>query len=95
MTSCVLKYLVKGVQTDRERKSALIRELSDVLPHAQSIVVLPVVDGFSVEVEMASMTPFNQDSFEPYFAEHILPDAVRIGCREDGEYHLLKARYSG
>lgn len=95
MTACVLKYLVRGVPAQRETQSDLKEELALALPRAASIVVLPVVDGFSVEIEMVDLHPFSSTSFEPYVAEHILPDAVKVGCRVDNhELHLLKAHFA-
>lgn len=95
MPSCILKYLVKGVPPERGAQHDLREELQDALPQAQSIVVLPVVDGFSVEIEMADMKPFSRDSFEPYVAEHVLPDAVSVGCRVSRpNLQLLKAHYN-
>jgi len=94
--ACILKYLVKGVTPERESQSALQRELHELLPNANSIVVLPVVDGFSVEIEVADVAPFSRTSFEPYVAEHILPEAVQIRCRpaEPAQLQLLKAHYA-
>lgn len=95
MTACVLKYLVKGVSTSRETQSDLQREIQDALPNAQSVVVLPVVEGFAVEIEMADLGPFSTTSFEPYVAEHVLPDAVNIGCRvTQHQLQLLKAHFA-
>ena len=95
MTACILKYLVKGVGTSRETQGDLQREIADSLPNAQSIVVLPVVEGFAVEIEMADLAPFNSTSFEPYVAEHVLPEAVSISCRvSDHQLQLLKAHFA-
>ena len=95
MTACVLKYLIKGVSTDRECQHDLKREISDALPNAQSVVVLPVVEGFAIEIEMADLSPFNRSSFEPYVAEHVLPEAVNIGCKVSAhQLQLLKAHFA-
>ena len=91
-----MKYLVKGVSADREQRGDLQAELYDNLPGATSVVTLPVVQGLSVELEIADIAPFSRDSFEPYIAEHVLPEAVAIRC-EDGsmaQIQLLKARFS-
>ena len=94
--ACILKYLVKGVRPDRDNQHDLQRELLELLPHAVSVVVLPVVDGYSVEIEMTDLKPFSRSSFEPYVAEHILPDAVQICCRPESrvQVQLLKAHYA-
>lgn len=95
MTACVLKYLVKGVDTSRDTQSGLVREILACLPEAQSVVALPVVDGFAVEIEMADLRPFNKQSFEPYIAEHVLPEAVAIGCKvQDHQLQLLMAHFA-
>jgi len=95
MTACILKYLVKGVSTSRETQGDLRREIEEALPQAQSVVVLPVVEGFAVEIEMADLSPFTRSSFEPYIAEHVLPEAVSIGCRvTDHHLQLLKAHFT-
>ena len=94
--ACILKYLVKGVDPDREPRHQLRQELHDALPHASSIVVLPVVDGVSVEIEMLDLAPFNRSSFEPYVADHVLPDAVTTACRPhlDPQLQLLKSYFA-
>ncbi len=93
--ACILKYLVKGVRPERDKQHDLQRELMDLLQHAVSVVVLPVVDGYSIEIEMTDLKPFSRSSFEPYVAEHVLPDAVQICCRPAGrvQVQLLKAHY--
>ncbi len=90
-----LRYLVKGVRTTRDAKSELQQELAQSLPHAHAITVLPVVEGFSVEIEVTDLKPFNRTSFEPYVAEHVLPDAVRLRCERTGELgvQLLKSYF--
>ena len=94
--ACILKYLVKGIVPEREDQRALGDDIQELLPHANAVVVLPVVDGYSVEIEVTEMTPFSRTSFEPYVAEHILPEAVRIRCRPSDEVQLqlLKAHYA-
>ncbi len=94
-TGCTLKYLLKGVPTSRESKDDLRTELHDMLPNATAVTVLPVVDGFSVELEVADVAPFSRASFEPYVAEHVLPDAVRIRCGVPGvRVQLLKSIFN-
>jgi len=94
--TCILKYLVKGVAPERESQRALQDEIQELLPHANAVVILPVVDGYSVEIEMSDLTPFSRTSFEPYVAEHVLPEAVQIRCRPSREVQLqlLKAHYA-
>ena len=96
MTGCVLKYLVKGVPHDREAKNDLRQVLHEAIPKAESIVVLQVVDGFSVEIEVTDVSPFSRTSFEPYIADHVLPDGVRACFRDvsDPQLQLLKAQFS-
>lgn len=94
-TQGTLKYLVKGVHTTRDAQADLQQELLDLLPNANSVVVLPVVQGFNIEIEMADLHPFTSESFEPYVAEHILPEAVQIRCEttDKVELLLLKSRF--
>ena len=94
--ACILKYLVKGVRPERDQQHELQRELLELLEHAVSVVVLPVVDGYSIEIEMTDLKPFSRSSFEPYVAEHVLPDAVQICCRPAArvQVQLLKAHYA-
>lgn len=95
-TACTLKYLVKGVTASREAKDDLRDELQEILPNAEAIIVLPVVDGISVELEVGDVAPFSRASFEPYVAEHVLPDAVRARCGATGtvRLQLLKSNFS-
>ena len=95
MTACILKYLVNGVPTDRESQGGLKQELADTLPNALSIVVLPVVDGFSVEIEMQDLGAFSRSSFEPYVGEHVMPDALTTQFKHTNhQVKLLKAHFS-
>jgi hypothetical protein len=93
---CVIRYLVKGVAPERDHQHALQDELHELLPNAEAVTVLPVVDGFSVEIEMSDLRPFSRTSFEPYLAEHVLPEAVSSRCRSSGnvQLQLLKAHYA-
>jgi len=94
--ACTLKYLVKGVRPERDSQSDLQDELEELLPNADSIVILPVVEGYSVEIEVSDVAPFSRTSFEPYVADHILPEAVTIRCRPAAaiQLQLLRAHYS-
>ena len=93
---CSLKYLVKGVLTERESQHALQAELEELLPNHKAITILPVVQGYSVEIEVSDVSPFSKHSYEPYIADHVLREAVDIRCRPDGEVQLqlLMARFS-
>jgi len=92
---CQLRYLIKGIYTSRDSQQELTRELEDLLPNADAVTVLPVVQGYSVDLEIKDITPFNRVSFEPYIADHVLADAVRIHCNSDEEVQiqLLKSRF--
>lgn len=94
-TECILKYLVKGVAPGRESQRALQIELEELLPSHNAITILPVVEGYSVEIEVNNIAPFSRTSFEPYVAEHILSEAVNMRCESRGEteLQLLKARF--
>ena len=85
---CQLRYLIKGIYTSRDSQQELTRELEDLLPNADAITVLPVVQGYSVDLEINDITPFNRVSFEPYIADHVLADAVRIQCEGDGDVQI-------
>ena len=92
---CLLKYLVRGVTADRSSQQSLTSELGDMLSHVRAITVLPVVQGFSVELEFDDIKPFTKVSFEPYIAEHVLADAVNLRCSPRGtpQIQLLKSRF--
>lgn len=93
---CIVRYLVKGVAPERGEQADLHNELVDLLPNAKTITILPVVEGYSIEIEMRDLAPFSRTSFEPYVAEHVIPDAVAIRCRSAGavKIQLLKAHYA-
>ncbi|MEM7078284.1 MAG: hypothetical protein AAF513_06600 [Pseudomonadota bacterium] len=95
-TRASLKYLVKGVASSREQQGDLQQELYAALPGAESVVIFSVVDGFRVELDIGDITPFSRTSFEPYVAEHVLPDAVSVRCAPIGsdQVQLLKAQFS-
>ena len=68
--------------------------LGDMLNHVRAITVLPVVQGFSVELEFDDIKPFTKVSFEPYIAEHVMADAVNLRCsRSSPQIQLLKSRF--
>ena len=92
---CLLKYLVRGVTADRTSQQSLTSELGDMLNHVRAITVLPVVQGFSVELEFEDIKPFTKVSFEPYIAEHVMADAVNLRCSHQGspQIQLLKSRF--
>ena len=96
MTACTLKYLVRGVKPDRESQRDLQSELYDCLPNASSIVVLPVVDGFSVEIEVESVGACSRPCFVRYIGDHVVPEAVQIRCHlvEAPQLKLLNAHFA-
>jgi hypothetical protein len=93
-TGCTLKYLARGVITSRDSKSALVTELCEVLPES-TVTVLPVNEGYSVELEFTDIAPFSRSSFEPYIAEQVLSEALHLRCELSGslQLDLLKARF--
>jgi len=93
---CILRYLVKGIETVREEQTRLQHELQEILPRAQAITILAVVEGYTIDIEMQDIAPFTRHSFEPYVAEQVLPEAVAICCRTRGtvSLQLLKAHYA-
>ena len=87
-TSCHLQYLVKGVNAEREDKFSLRQEIVDALPNASSINLLPVVEGFSLDLEFADIEPFSKASFEPYLAEQVLFELINRKCQTIGSVSL-------
>ena len=95
-TSCVLKYIVRGVNSSRESRGDLQTELTDNLSGLAAVTILPVVQGLAVEIEMHDISPFSRTSFEPYIAEHVLPEAVRIRCDAEDmlQLQLVKSKFN-
>ena len=93
-TGCTLRYLARGVVTSRDSKVALLAELNEILANS-TITVLPVNEGYSIELEFTDIAPFNRSSFEPYIAEQVLSEALRLRCELSGnlQLDLLKARF--
>ena len=93
-TGCTLRYLARGVVTSRDSRVALLAELNEILANS-TITVLPVNEGYSIELEFADIAPFNRSSFEPYIAEQVLSEALRLRCELSGnlQLDLLKARF--
>ena len=94
-TGCTLRYLALGVIPSRDSKSALLEELQEVLPQS-SITVLPVNQGYSIELEFNDIAPFNRSSFEPYIAEQVLSKALNLRCQFSGtlQLDLLKTNFN-
>ena len=68
-------------------RQSLSEELSTVSGVA-CITILPVVKGWSIVVDFSDISPFGKSSFEPYFAEQILKEAIMLRCKVDGEFQL-------
>ncbi len=96
LTSCRLQYLVKGVNAEREDKFSLQQELVDALPNASLVNLLPVVEGFRLDLEFADIAPFSKGSFEPYLAEQVLLELINLKCETRGSVslQLLSSEYS-
>ena len=58
-TGCTLKYLARGVIPSRDSKSALLAELQEVIPQS-TVTVLPVNQGYSIELEFTDIAPFHR-----------------------------------
>jgi len=86
-TSCKLRYLARGVETDQESRESLREELSTVSGVA-CVTILPIVKGWSIEVDFSDISPFGKSSFETYFAEQILKEAIMLRCNIDGALQL-------
>ncbi len=86
-TSCKLKYLARGVETDEDSRQSLSEELS-VVSGVACITILPIVKGWSIEVDFSDISPFSKISFETYFAEQILKEAIMLRCKIDGAFQL-------
>ena len=86
-TSCKLRYLARGVETDQESRQSLSEELS-IVSGVACVTILPVVKGWSIEVDFSDISPFRKSSFETYFAEQILKEAIMLRCNIDGAFQL-------
>ena len=92
LTSCRLQYLVKGVNAEREDKFSLQQELVDALPNASLVNLLPVVEGFRLDLEFTDIAPFSKASFEPYLAEQVLLELINLKCETRGSVSLQLLR---
>ena len=86
-TSCKLRYIARGVETDEESRRSLNAELS-ILSGVACVTILPIVKGWSIEVDFSDISPFGKSSFETYFAEQILKEAIMLRCKIDGAFQL-------
>ncbi len=87
-TSCKIKYLVRGVEANRESKENLRNEIFDMLPKAEVVTLLPVVEGFSLDIEVSDISPFSESSFESYLSDQILLEAIELKCDPRGQISL-------
>jgi hypothetical protein len=87
-TSCKIKYLVRGVEANRESKENLRNEILDMLPKAEVVTLLPVVEGFSLDIEVSDISPFSESSFESYLSDQILLEAIELKCDPRGQISL-------
>ena len=86
-TSCKLRYVARGVETDEVSRRSLNDELS-TLSGAACVTILPIVKGWSIEVDFSDISPFGKSSFEPYFAEQLLKEAIMLRCNIDEAFQL-------
>ena len=86
-TSCRLRYLARGVETDEESRRTLNEELS-TLSGVACVTILPIVKGWSIEIDFSDISPFGKSTFETYFAEQILKEAIMLRCDIDGALQL-------
>ena len=86
-TSCKLRYLARGVETDEDSRRSLSEELS-IISGIACVTILPIVKGWSIEVDFSDISPFSKSSFETYFAEQILKEAIMLRCNLDGALQL-------
>ena len=86
-TSCRLRYLARGVETDEESRRTLNDELS-ILSGVACVTILPIVKGWSIEIDFSDISPFGKSTFETYFAEQILKEAIMLRCDIDGALQL-------
>ena len=86
-TSCKLRYVARGVETDEVSRRSLNDELS-TLSGVACVTILPIVKGWSIEVDFSDISPFSKSSFETYFAEQILKEAIMLRCKIDGAFQL-------
>ena len=86
-TSCRLRYLARGVETDEESRRTLNDELS-ILSGVACVTILPIVKGWSIEIDFSDISPFGKSSFETYFAEQILKEAIVLRCNIDAALQL-------
>ena len=95
-TSCRIQYLVKGVNAEREDKSNLHQEIVDALPNVTAVNLLPVVEGFSLDLEFSDIEPFSKASFEPYLSEQVLLELINLKCETIGSasLQLVRSEYS-
>ena len=95
-TSCRIQYLVKGVNAEREDKSNLHQEIVDALPNVSSVNLMPVVEGFSLDLEFYDIEPFSKASFEPYLSEQVLLELINLKCETIGSasLQLVRSEYS-
>jgi len=87
-TSCKIKYLVRGVDANRESKENLKHEILDMLPKAEVVTLLPIVEGFSLDIEISDIAPFSESSFESYLSDQILLEAIELKCDPKGQISL-------
>ena len=86
-TGCKLRYLARGVETDEESRRSLNDELS-TLSGVACVTILPIVKGWSIEVDFSDISPFGKSSFETYFADQILKEAIILRCKVEGALQL-------
>ena len=92
LTSCRLQYLVKGINAEHEVKFSLHREIVEALPNASFVNLLPVVEGFTLDLEFTDIAPFSKASFEPYLAEQVLLELINLKCETRGSVSLQLVR---
>ncbi|MDA1077022.1 MAG: hypothetical protein O3A63_20085 [Proteobacteria bacterium] len=71
-----MRYLIKGVNSTKENRIDFEAELKRSSFQIDSVVLLPVVNGFTAEIELTSLGPFDEKSIEPYLQENLVSSSV-------------------
>ena len=87
---------LKHMLGEREDKSNLHQEIVDALPNVSSVNLMPVVEGFSLDLEFYDIEPFSKASFEPYLSEQVLLELINLKCETKGlaSLQLVRSEYS-
>ncbi|MEM1433820.1 MAG: hypothetical protein AAGG11_07200 [Pseudomonadota bacterium] len=89
----IFRFLLSGTDCDDLTRQELRDELRTLIPGLVDVNILPVNRALQIDIEMAALSHYDWEAYEPYLIDHILgPTARRFSGRAGGEPEITPLR---